>query len=437
MNFIKKKLGVFTCLLCFSTAIYAEEAIVTIEVINTLWVVIAGVLVFLMQAGFALLEAGMSRAKNAVNVMMKNYMDLCVGSILFWLVGYGLMFGNNITGWFGTDLFALKKMPDWDYSLLFFQTMFAATAATIVSGSLAERTNYFAYLIGAIGMTAVIYPVYGSWVWNTGGWLNAMGFIDFAGSTVVHSVGGWAALAGIVVLGPRLGRFGPDGKPRDLPGHNLSYVAIGGLLLWFGWFGFNGGSTLEAGTNIGHILMNTHLAGAAGALGALLMCFILRQPALMTSGVNGSIAGLVAITAGCATMDLPYAVLTGAIGGLVSVLGHQLILKLKLDDVVGAVSVHGFAGAWGTLAAGIFLAGNMYDLNQIKVQLIGIAAAFVWVFFSALVMYWLIEKIVGMRVSALHEQRGLDITEHGEIGYPEFSHESAYSAEQLNNLKKL
>ncbi|HSR01770.1 MAG TPA: ammonium transporter, partial [Methylophilaceae bacterium] len=169
MSFIKKELAVFACLLCFSTTIYAEQTIFAIEVVNTLWVVIAGVLVFLMQAGFALLEAGMSRAKNAVNVMMKNYMDLCVGSILFWLVGYGLMFGKNITGWFGTDHFALKKMPDWDYSLLFFQTMFAATAATIVSGSLAERTNYFAYLIGAIGMTAVIYPVYGSWVWNAGG----------------------------------------------------------------------------------------------------------------------------------------------------------------------------------------------------------------------------------------------------------------------------
>jgi len=421
----------------FSPWVAAAETVVSMEVINTLWVVIAGAMVFLMQAGFALLESGMSRSKNAVNVMMKNYMDVCVGSLLFWLVGYGLMFGSNVTGWFGTDLFALAKMPDWDYSLLFFQTMFAATAATIVSGALAERTNYFAYLVGAIGVIAFIYPVYGSWVWNEGGWLNQMGFIDFAGSTVVHSVGGWAALAAIVILGPRLGRFGPDGKPRDLPGHNLNYVAIGGLLLWFGWFGFNGGSTLTAGTNIGHILINTHLAGAAGALGALLMCFLLGQRALMTIGVNGSIAGLVAITAGCASMDLPYAILTGFIGGIVSVLGNQLILKMKLDDVVGAVSVHGFAGAWGTLAAGIFLSGDLFNTNQIVVQLIGIGAAFVWVFFTALILYWLIEKTFGMRVTTQHEQRGLDITEHGEVGYPEFGHDAAYTAEQLNHLKKL
>lgn len=434
---IKKQFLSPLLLLFFSPIVFAVEPNNVVEVVNTLWVLVAACLVFLMQAGFALLESGMSRAKNAVNVMMKNYMDLCVGSILFWLVGYGLMFGNNVSGFFGTDLFALSSMTDWHYTTLFFQTMFAATAATIVSGAVAERTNYAAYLLGAIGLTAFIYPIFGSWVWNEGGWLNQMGFIDFAGSTVVHSVGGWAALAAIMVLGPRLGRFGPDKKPRNLPGHNLNYVAIGGLLLWFGWFGFNGGSTLAAGTNIGHILLNTHLAGAAGALGALLVHFILRQPALLTSGVNGSIAGLVAITAGCATMEIQYAVLTGAVGGAISVLGNKLIEKMGLDDVVGAVSVHGFAGVWGTLAAGLFLTGNLFDPHQVTVQLIGIAAAFVWVMMTALIMYWLIANTVGMRVSTMHEQRGLDITEHGEIGYPEFSHQAAYTADKLNHLEKL
>jgi ammonium transporter, Amt family len=437
IGMIKKQFLPPLLLLLFSSFAFAAEPSNVVEVMNTLWVLIAACLVFLMQAGFALLESGLSRAKNAVNVMMKNYMDLCVGSILFWLVGYGLMFGNNVSGFFGTDLFALSSMTDWHYTTLFFQTMFAATAATIVSGAVAERTNYAAYLLGAIGLTAFIYPVFGSWVWNEGGWLNQMGFIDFAGSTVVHSVGGWAALAAIMVLGPRLGRFGPDKQPRNMPGHNLNYVAIGGLLLWFGWFGFNGGSTLAAGTNIGHILLNTHLAGAAGALGALAVHFILRQPALMTSGVNGSIAGLVAITAGCATMEVHFAVLTGLIGGVISVLGNKLIEKMGLDDVVGAVSVHGFAGVWGTLAAGLFLTGNLFDPHQVTVQLIGIAAAFVWVMMTAFVMYWLIANTVGMRVSTMHEQRGLDITEHGEIGYPEFSHQAAYTADKLNNLEKL
>lgn len=432
------KSGVLSfALVFFSTSLYAAETDNTIEIINTLWVSIAGCLVFLMQAGFALLESGMARAKNAVNVMMKNFMDVCAGSILFWLIGYGLMFGSNPSGLFGTNLFALSNMGNWEYTTLFFQTMFAATAATIVSGAVAERTNYMAYLFGAIGLTAFIYPIFGSWAWNEGGWLNKMGFIDFAGSTVVHSVGGWAALAAIIILGPRLGRFTPDKKPRQLPGHNLNYVAIGGLLLWFGWFGFNGGSTLAAGTNVGHILLNTHLAGAAGALGALFVHFILRQPALMTSGVNGSIAGLVAITAGCATMEIPYAVLTGAIGGAISVMGNKWIEKMTLDDVVGAVSVHGFAGVWGTLAAGLFLTGNLFDWHQVAVQLIGIAAAFIWVMVTAFVMYWLIANTVGMRVSTMHEQRGLDITEHGEIGYPEFSHQAAYTAETLSNLEKL
>ncbi|MDP3608506.1 MAG: ammonium transporter [Methylophilus sp.] len=434
---VSKKLAIVLCGFGVMFPVIGMADTLDEKVIHSLWVLIAGAMVFLMQPGFALLESGMSRSKNAVNVMMKNYMDICVGSLLFWLLGYGLMFGNSPTGWIGTDLFGLAKAPDWDFNLLFFQIMFAATAATIVSGAMAERTNYVAYLIGTCGITAIIYPIYGGWAWNDHGWLKQMGFIDFAGSTVVHSVGGWCALAAIMLLGPRLGRFGANGEVRDLPGHNLGYVTIGGFLLWFGWFGFNGGSTLAAGTNLGHILLNTHMAGAAGAVGALFLSYMLRKPALMANAVNGSIAGLVSITAGCASMELPYAVLTGAIGGAISVLGVMLLERLRLDDVVGAVSVHGICGAWGTLAAGLFLIGNMYNPHQVIVQLIGISAAFLWVFVTAFTLYWLISKTTGLRVSAMHEQRGLDITEHGEIGYPEFSHDSAYSSDNLKSLEKL
>lgn len=431
----------------------ADGQIASVQAVDTAWVAICGALVFMMQAGFAMLESGMARAKNAVNVMMKNYMDLAVGTLLFWLLGYGLMFGSNPSGWLGTDHFALAEMGDWSASMLFFQVMFASTAATIVSGAMAERTRFLPYLLGACGIMAVIYPVFGSWAWNPHGWLKQMGFIDFAGSTVVHSVGGWCALAGIIVLGPRLGRFGPRTQPSKrgresaqseqgqvvhlIPGHNLSLVAMGGFLLWFGWFGFNGGSTLAAGTDIGPILLNTHMAGAAGAVGALLSCLMLRQPVLMTSVVNGSLGGLVAVTAGCATMEVPFAILTGLIGGVVTIFGSKLLEWLRLDDVVGAVAVHGFSGVWGTLAAGLFLKGHLFDPAQLIVQLIGVGVAFIWVFLSALLMYALLARTVGLRVSPLHEQRGLDITEHGEVGYPEFNRDAAYQSEHIAQLKPI
>ncbi|MCB5184606.1 ammonium transporter [Methylobacillus gramineus] len=431
-------LSVFLCLYFISCpAVSAEEGAAHAQAMDTVWVAISGALVFMMQAGFAMLESGMARAKNAVNVMMKNYMDLAVGALLFWLVGYGLMFGSNPSGWIGMDHFALAYADDWSASMLFFQVMFAATAATIVSGAMAERTSFVAYLLGACGIMAVIYPVFGSWAWNEHGWLKQMGFIDFAGSTVVHSVGGWCALAGIMILGPRLGRFGSKGEVHMIPGHNLSLVAMGGFLLWFGWFGFNGGSTLAAGTEIGPILLNTHMAGAAGAVGALLTAWVTRQPVLMAYVVNGSLGGLVSITAGCASMDLPYAILTGLVGGIVTMFGTWMLEKLRLDDVVGAVAVHGFSGVWGTIAAGLFLKGNMFDLNQVMVQLIGVGIAFVWVLMSALLMYTLLARSIGLRVSTMHEQRGLDITEHGEVGYPEFNRDAAYQREHVQQLNRL
>lgn len=402
--------------------------------IDTVWVITAAALVFFMQAGFALLESGMSRSKNAVNVVMKNYMDVCIGSIIFWMIGYGLMFGDNATGFFGITHFFPQHLTDMGYSFLLFQTMFAATAVTIASGAMAERTRYHGYLLGALLVSGIIYPVYGSWVWgsyyNGQGWLAALGFIDFAGSTVVHSIGGWVALAGIIVLGPRLGKFSTSGKPRDIPRHNLTLVALGGLILWLGWFGFNGGSTVAADTSIGLIVLNTHLSAAAGAMGAIAMLLLTRQPVLLTQSINGSIGGLVGITAGCATMEPQYAMLTGFVAGMVVVAGARLLEFLKLDDVVGAVSVHGFAGAWGTMAAGIFLKDNMFNIEQIFVQFIGVAAGFLWAFPLALLMYYVIDKVIGLRASSLDEQRGLDYSEHYEIGYPEFQTELVHKGKE-------
>ncbi|MFT6552838.1 MAG: Amt family ammonium transporter, partial [Zhongshania marina] len=232
--------------LFFSSLVFADDIADLSAATNMVWLVTASALVFLMQAGFALLESGMSRSKNSLNVVMKNYMDVCIGTLIFWALGYGLMFGSNPSGLIGTDLFLINDSDPTTYGTLLFQTMFAATAVTIASGAMAERTRFDAYLVGAVIITAAIYPIFGSWVWNADGWLAKMGFIDFAGSTVVHSVGAWCALAGVIILGPRLGRFDKSGKPRELRGHSLTLVALGGFILWFGWFGFNGGSTLSA-----------------------------------------------------------------------------------------------------------------------------------------------------------------------------------------------
>jgi Amt family ammonium transporter len=405
------------------------------EAINTAWVVLASSLVFFMQAGFALLESGMSRAKNAVNVMMKNFMDCCVGSVVFWLLGFGLMFGANATGWFGMTHFAPNSGEPWDYTFLLFQMMFAATAATIASGAMAERTRYGAYLAGAVLISGIIYPIFGSWAWGGTyggqGWLAKLGFIDFAGSTVVHSVGAWCALAGILVLGPRLGRFAQDGTPRLIPGHNLSLVTLGAFILWVGWFGFNAGSTLKVDVSLGLIALNTHLAAASGALGAVLALRSSSSPILLTSTVNGALGGLVGITAGCATMAPGFAILTGLVAGFVVIYGMFLMNKLCLDDVVGAVPVHGFCGVWGTVAAGLFFSADMFNSSRVAIQLLGVVAAFLWVFPVALLMYFILAKTIGLRVSVQHEQRGLDFSEHAETGYPEFVKTLTFDASEL------
>ncbi|WP_455221664.1 ammonium transporter [Kaarinaea lacus] len=411
----------------FSSSASAQNIGELTSNMDVVWITVAAALVFFMQAGFALLESGMSRSKNAINVVMKNYTDACVGTIIFWLFGFGLMFGSNLTGLYGSDHFLPALAAPFDNAYILFQTMFATTAVTIASGAMAERTRFHAYLIGAIIVTGVIYPVFGSWAWGSyyegQGWLAKMGFIDFAGSTVVHSVGGWIALAGIIILGPRLGRFSPEGVARNIPGHNLTLVAMGGFILWLGWFGFNGGSTVKATVDIGLINLNTHLSAAAGAVGAILFVAIRRQPIYVSTVVNGSIGGLVGITAGCATMEPHFALITGLVSGIVVIISARLIENLSLDDVVDAVAVHAFAGMWGTLAAGLFKTGDLLNGEQVLVQLIGILTAFAWAFPTALVMYWLLDITVGLRAEPIDEQRGLDYSEHYEIGYPEFQEE--------------
>lgn len=398
--------------------------------IDMLWLVVAGALVFFMQAGFAFLEAGMARSKNTVNVIMKNYCDMCFGAVAYWMLGYGLMFGLNETGWLGTTAFGLHAVPESQYGMLFFQMMFAATSATIVSGAIAERTRFSAYIIGSVIITGLIYPVFGAWAWGSvyggEGWLKKLGFVDFAGSTVVHSIGGWAALAALMVVGPRLGRFGPDGQPRQILGHNLTLAALGSFILWIGWFGFNAGSTLAANVSLGKIALNTHLGGAAGALGAMAMLTALRQKVLLTATLNGSIAGLVGVTAGCHVMEPAYALLTGAVAGGLSVLAAQVLESRRIDDVVGAVSVHVVGGVWGTLAAGLFDASDMFNPARVGVQALGCIVACVWGFGASLLMYWLIDMVVPLRASTLDEQRGLDFTEHYEQGYPEFQQDAVH-----------
>jgi Amt family ammonium transporter len=411
-----------------SSAAAAEEATLTVaqllEYQNIAWIIWGGVLVFFMQAGFALLESGSVRAKNTVNVMMKNYTDMCIGGLAFYLVGFGLMMGTNDSGFFGTDHFMPVNLSNMDWALMFFQMMFAATAVTVASGAMAERVSFVGYAVAACIICLFIYPVFASWVWGGyfggTGWLAELGFIDFAGSTVVHSIGGWLALAGILVIGPRLGRFAPDGTPRLIAGHNMTLVALGGFILWFGWFGFNAGSTLSITGNIGLIAVNTFVAAISAVVSYMLISKALNKAILLSDSVNASLIGLVSITAGCATTTPIFAVIIGAAASVIYILSTQALLKLQIDDVVSAVAVHGFGGAWGTLAAGFFYSEDLFNLSRVGVQALGVGVALVWGLGLGLIMYKLIDVSFGLKASRLHEQRGLDYTEHAEIGYPEF-----------------
>jgi len=389
-----------------------------------LWTLIAAFMVFLMQAGFALVETGLTRAKNAVNICMKNLMDFSVGSLSFFLVGFGLMFGASSTGWFGTSGFLLSDFAvdqdPWVYAFWMFQVVFAATAATIVSGAMAERTKFTSYLMYTVFLTAVVYPIFGSWAWGSlykgEGWLEGLGFIDFAGSTVVHSVGGWAALAGAMVLGPRLGRYARDGTPRAMPGHNLVYATLGVFLLWFGWFGFNAGSTTAASTDIALIAVNTNLSAAAGAVAAMVAAWLFLKKPDATMALNGALAGLVGITAGCANVTPGSSIVIGMVAGVLVVFSVLFFDRLRIDDPVGAISVHGVCGAWGTLAAGLFNAEGT-SLGLMGVQIVGILAAFLWTFGTMWVFFKIVAVTVGLRVSPEEEVGGLDSAEHGNDAY--------------------
>ena len=395
-----------------------------------LWMLIAGILVFFMQAGFTLVESGMTRSKNAVNIAMKNLLDIAVGSLTYWFVGYSLMYGDTTNGWFFWSGIMQGEGAD-----LFFQTMFAATAATIVSGAIAGRTKYSTYIVFSIVMTAIIYPIAGGWEWN-GGWLNNTDgfmpaeFIDFAGSSIVHAVGGFAALVAAYMVGPRIGKF-IDGKVMPIPGHNQILATLGVFILWLGWFGFNGGSQLAWGgddaVGASKVVLITNLAAAAGALGALITTWVWYGKPHLAQSLNGALAGLVSITAGCGNMNAGGAVLAGLIGGIIVVFSIEFIeKKLKIDDAIGAASVHGVVGFWGTIVIGLWGVDGDAGLGifngggsaQLFAQLVGGLAYAIWAVVLSFFVFGVLKYTMGLRVSEEEEVAGLDISEHGSIAYP-------------------
>lgn len=388
---------------------------------DLLWVLIAGSLVFFMQAGFTLVETGFTRSKNTGNIIMKNLMDFCIGSLAFWAIGYSLMYGESIGGIIGnaSQYAFFESLPDMHS--LFFQTVFAATAATIVSGAIAERTKFTTYLIFSLLMTLLIYPISGSWVWNAGGWLAQMGFTDFAGSTVVHAVGGFASLVAAAMVGPRIGKY-TDGKSNAIPGHNLMLGALGVFILWLGWFGFNPGSQLAiSGDNafkVAAIFITTNLAGAAGALAAMFLTWIFYKKPDISMTLNGVLAGLVGVTAGCAAVSPLGALMIGLICGIVVVFSIEFIdKKLKIDDPVGAISVHGVCGALGTILVGFFATdgGLLYGggFDKLIIQITGVSAIVAWAVVTSFIVLFILKKTMGLRVTKEEEIDGLDIHEHG------------------------
>jgi len=406
------------------------------SVMGALWIIIAGILVFFMQAGFTLVEVGFTRGKNAGNIIMKNLSDLIIGSIGFWAVGYAIMYGSEL---FAGSFLGRTSPSDQgyfffsadDYYKLFFQSVFAATAATIVSGAVAGRTKFTTYLIFSLLITTIIYPIAGSWYWpfDDKAWLNTIkigtwegGFVDFAGSSVVHAVGGWAAIVAAAIVGPRIGKY-KNGKSQAIPGHNIVYGALGVLILWLGWFGFNGGSQLAFGSNedvtaVGGIIINTNLAAACGALAAMAFTWILYGKPDISMTLNGALAGLVMITAGCAAVSGVGAVCMGLIAGVVVVASITFVDNvLKVDDPVGAFSVHGVCGTLGTIFVGLFATdGGLFyggGASLLGVQTIGALAYAGWAAALAFVVFFVLKKTVGVRVTEKEEVEGLDVHEHG------------------------
>ncbi len=420
--------------------------------LDTIWTIIAGFLVFWMNAGFAMVEAGLCRSKNSVNILAKNFVVFAIASLAFYFIGWGIMFGNGSSFMGSEGLFALSGADNspatgdayagayasinWTgiplYAKFFFQLVFAGTAATIVSGAVAERIKFSSFIIFSFVLVAIMYPITGHWIWG-GGFLAAGGFWDFAGSTVVHSVGGWAALAGIMLLGPRKGKFGKDGKVHPIPGHNMGMATLGALILWLGWFGFNPGSTMGAAAlDIAHIALTTNMACVAAILTATLTSwFVLKKPDLSMI-INGALAGLVAITAPCAFVSVSSSIIIGAIAGVIVVFSVLFFDKIKIDDPVGALSVHLVNGIWGTLAVGLFAQDSIVatatgnglffggGLTLFLVQLKGVVLVGLFTMTISLIVWGILKATLKIRVTEEEEIEGLDLCEHGNIAYPEF-----------------
>ncbi|HET9259228.1 MAG TPA: ammonium transporter [Acidimicrobiia bacterium] len=436
-------MGSLLVLVVASPAMAQEEpGFATQFILDNLWIFIAGVLVFFMQAGFALVEAGLTRSKNVANIMMKNLMDMSAGVLAFAAVGFAIGFGGTETlgGWFGWGVgIAGVEGTEGAYAggglmpatFFFFQAAFAATAATIVSGAMAERTKFRSYFVYSFFITALIYPIVLRWTWG-GGWLAQLEFpfSDFAGSTIVHATGGWAAMMGAIILGPRIGKFGKDGKPRAIPGHNIAFVVLGAMILFIGWFGFNPGSELLADAFVPQIALKTLLAACAGSVTAMVVNWLKDGKPDVSIAANGLLAGLVAITAPVGAIETWAAIVIGAVGGLIVVFSVAMFDRLKIDDPVGAISVHGVVGTWGTLSIALFAvyddaflgrenAGLFYGggVNQLWTQLIFVGVHFVFVTLSAGLLFLAIKATIGLRVTPEEEIAGLDVEEHGSPGY--------------------
>ena len=395
--------------------------------LNNVWVLICAALVFIMHAGFACVEAGMTQSKNTANIIMKNFMTIAIGSLCYYIIGYSLMYGMDVGGIIGSPFLGIMSDGYANSDILslnvfwFFQAVFAATCATIVSGAIAERMKFGVYLGFCLVMCTVIYPVTGHWIWG-GGWLYNLGFTDFAGSTAVHAVGGFSALIGAKLVGARAGKYPHRGAVKTIPGHSIPLGALGVLLLWFGWFGFNCGSGLTADGDIGLVAVNTILAGAAGAVGALSLSILKNRHLDVGMTLNGCLAGLVGITAGCNFVDPWAAIAIGALSGVVMLFAVEMFDgRFKIDDPVGAISVHGITGAFGTICVGIFAAQNgvipagQWDL--LWVQILGVAACGAFAMLVSYIYFSIVKKVFGLRVKKDEELKGLDVTEHGVSAY--------------------
>jgi len=428
--------------LAMAAPAYAQgipEGVAPQQLLDNLWIFIAGILVFFMQAGFALVEAGLTRAKNVGNIMMKNLMDCAAGVLAFFIIGYGIAYGSDelLGGWFGWGGIGVDGIDGlggdglFTSTNFFFQAAFAATAATIVSGAMAERTKFKSYFVYSLAITALIYPIVLRWTWG-GGWLaqREFPFSDFAGSTIVHGTGGWAALMGAWVLGARIGKYGPDGKPRAIPGHNVAFVVLGAMILFIGWFGFNPGSELAVDEFVMQVGVKTLLAACAGAVVAMLVNWTWDGKPDVSMACNGLLAGLVAITAPVGTVTTPMSILVGAIGGALVVASVKFFDRIGIDDPVGAISVHGVVGAWGSLSIGLFArwddaflgredAGLFYGggIDQLLTQGTMVVVHFVFVCAAAGLLFLGIKKTIGLRVTPEEELAGLDVEEHGSPGY--------------------